>query len=510
MTPRIWIDVEDLFEYARVNPRPSGIQRLAFEIYCNLQERYGQTGKVHFVRNVRGSSAFRVVDWQQIESLFDELTAVAVKPVAPAPTPVPKAGITPLSPTRKFVRKLAYRLSPAMRDAILEVRTTQARAFGAWVKLAAITRYEMTLAGAGMFNRLRGKGSPALEQASCGRASDNPGAFDEADPTAVAVPVVDEFALLSAPGDTLLVLGSPWSHPDYAGLIRGQRERGLRVALLVYDLIPIFRPEWCDRGLVRLFRSWYDSVFPLCDVLFAISRATAKDVELYARLNGIKLPGRVIPIPIGTGFSKGADILAPARRQNLPQPGTYALIVSTIEARKNHVLLFRIWRRLLEELPPERVPTLVFAGRVGWLVDDLLKQIANTNYLDGKLVLVENPPDDELATLYRGCLFTMFPSLYEGWGLPVTESLAFGKPCFISNRTSLPEAGGSLARAFDPDNLNEAYDMIRAVIEDRVDLSRWEAKVKREFRPVSWSASADAILDGVGAEVHQLEPMAAD
>jgi glycosyltransferase involved in cell wall biosynthesis len=337
-------------------------------------------------------------------------------------------------------------------------------------------------------------------------------ATDETDQSTATPPPPppDEFALLSAPGDTLLVLGSPWSHPDYAGLIRAQRARGLRVALLVYDLIPIRRPEWCDRGLVRLFCSWYDSVFPLCDVLFAISRSTAHDVELYARSHRIELPGRVIPIPIGTGFGKGRASLGPARKQNLPPPGTYALIVSTIEARKNHVLLFRIWRRLLEELPPERVPTLVFAGRIGWLVDDLMRQIANTNYLNGKLVLVENPPDDELTSLYRGCLFTLFPSLYEGWGLPVTESLALGKPCFISNRTSLPEAGGSLARAFDPDNMNEAYDMIRAVIEDRVDLGLWEARVQREFRPVSWSASADAILCGIGTKVAQEEPMAAD
>ena len=298
-------------------------------------------------------------------------------------------------------------------------------------------------------------------------------------------------------GDILLSLGSPWSHPDYGDLLRRHREKhGMRVGVLIYDLIPLRRPEWCDRGLVRLFRAWFEGVFPQCDVLFAISKATAGDVEDYAREHGYRLPGRVMPIPIGTGFSDPpvGELVATGR---LPAAGSYALIVSTIEARKNHLLLFRVWRRMLEELPAEQVPTLVFAGRVGWLVDDLIRMIANTNMLGGKLVIVENPSDAELRLLYGGCLFTMFPSFYEGWGLPVTESLALGKPCLIADRTSLPEAGGHLARRFDPDNLHDAYTVIRDTVLDREDLALWEAQVRREFRPVAWSTTVDSLLRGL-------------
>jgi glycosyltransferase involved in cell wall biosynthesis len=136
----------------------------------------------------------------------------------------------------------------------------------------------------------------------------------------------------------------------------------------------------------------------------------------------------------------------------------------------------------------------VFAGRVGWLVADLMQQLDNTGWLDGRIVLVEDPTDAELATLYRGCLFTLFPSLYEGWGLPVTESLAFGKPCIASNVTAVPEAGGSLARYFDPENVAEATRVIRATIEDRAGLAAWEEQVRREFRPVPWEAAADCLL----------------
>jgi glycosyltransferase involved in cell wall biosynthesis len=152
-------------------------------------------------------------------------------------------------------------------------------------------------------------------------------------------------------------------------------------------------------------------------------------------------------------------------------PGTYALVVSTIEPRKNHMLLFRVWRRLLADLPRDRVPTLVWAGRVGWMVGDLMQQLTNAEWLDDKIRLVEDPTDAEIEALYRGSLFTLFPSFVEGWGLPVTESLAFGKPCLIADHAALREAGGTLARCFDPENLHDAHRAIRATIEDRAGLA---------------------------------------
>ena len=136
----------------------------------------------------------------------------------------------------------------------------------------------------------------------------------------------------------------------------------------------------------------------------------------------------------------------------------------------------------------------MFAGHVGWMVEDLMQQLRNTNFLDGRILLVSHPNDAELAALYRGCLFTVFPSLYEGWGLPVTESLTFGKPCVISNATSLPEAGGRLARYFDPENIAEATRVIRETIEDRAALAAWEQRIASEFSPVAWDVSAQALI----------------
>ena len=209
------------------------------------------------------------------------------------------------------------------------------------------------------------------------------------------------------------------------------------------------------------------------------------------------MPLRSAPraIPIGTGFSHATS--APILPAGL-SPGSYALFVSTIEARKNHILAFRAWRRLLEELPADQVPTLVFAGRTGWMVRDLMQQIENAAYLGGKLVHVEAPDDATLAALYAGACFTLFPSLYEGWGLPVSESLSFGKVCLAASTTSVPEAGGDFCLYHDPDSVTEAVSLYRRAITEPGLIPGLEAKIRAEYRPTPWSATARAVLDALG------------
>ena len=491
MPGRLWIDVEDLFEYARSHARPSGIQRLAFEIYRALQARHGADGQIRFVRHAPVSNGFRVVSWSELSKLFAALTNGDAPSVQIA-EPALRRG-----PGRQLARTLVHRVPTALRPDVIDLLVAASGAVQATGRL-------LRTAARGV------AGAPALLSRRAASIKVNGHMAAEA-----ALEGSDRLAFAAAvrPGDVILVLGAPWSHPDYAGLIRSHCEKhGVRVAMLVYDLIPLRRPEWFQSGLVPLFRAWIDTMLPLCDHVFAISRATAADLEAYAAQRGIALPGPVSPLPIGTGLPAVTAPRGDMSGRALPPPGSYALIVATIEVRKNHLLLFRVWRRLLEELPAEQVPTLVFAGRIGWLVDDLLRQIANTANLGGKLVIVESPTDRELAELYDGCLFTLFPSFYEGWGLPVTESLALGKPCLISDRTSLPEAGGGLARSFDPDNLHDAYAAIHAVIIDRAGLARWEAQVRRDFRPIPWSATADALLAALDppARARSAHPALAD
>src|SRR5262249_54027712 len=129
--------------------------------------------------------------------------------------------------------------------------------------------------------------------------------------------------------------------------------------------------------------------------------------------------------------------------------GPFVLSVSTIEARKNHELLYHVWDRLVAR-HGDRVPPLVLAGMVGWGVPDLLTRIRLNPRLAGKGLILDHVDDHELLWLYEHSLFTLFPSFYEGWGLPVAESLTLGRPCIVSNAGAVLEASQRLVPALDP------------------------------------------------------------
>ncbi|HEY4252084.1 MAG TPA: glycosyltransferase family 1 protein [Roseomonas sp.] len=460
----LWIDVEDLFQYARFAPRPSGIQRLSFEIYTALVAMAGTP--IGFVRHDRSGQGFRIVAWDDVRRAYAGM-ADAPRPAAPA-RPGPDAGDGGAG------RTWTARIPQELRDPLGKAARAQATAGRAiWQALRAM---------------------PGLARRSMrGRRDDD----------RTERPLAGE----ARPGDVLCALGSPWTDAGAAMVERAKRDLGMRFALLVYDLIPAVRSEYVAPMMITRFARWHRRCLPMADRVFAISACTARDLEAWADDGGLPLARPVIPLPIGTGFPAAAADGASPRA--LPSPGSYVLLVSTIEARKNHALAFRVWRRLTREMPAEQVPALVFAGRVGWMVGDLMQQIRNSQYLDGKLLLVEDPTDAELSALYAGCRFTFFPSHYEGWGLPVTESLGFGKACLASASSSLPEAGGPFCLYFDPDNTTEATALVRRAIEEPALVTDLEARIDAEFRPVSWAETAGALLRHLDMPGTPVEPRSA-
>jgi glycosyltransferase involved in cell wall biosynthesis len=458
---RIWIDVEDIFTFFQSGgTRPSGIQRVVGEICQTLHREFGESGQVSFVRHDSTGGLLRILPWPSLSEVFE---AMANAPYDPPPMKERLAASK--SPLYLGLRRIISRLPPRVRFPIMRFGRAELDA------LAALTD---------LFRRNQLGESRQSEHSSA------PSAPSHGSPFARAV----------SAGDVMLMLGAPWLHPGYAERIAKLRRRyRIGFALLVHDIIPLRRPEWVPRDSSLWFRTRFGPLLEQCDNIFATSRASAGDVEDYARKTGLNIPLPVRPLPFGTGFSRGAAAEPEPVPPGFLPDGDYVLFVSTIEVRKNHALLLRVWRRLLEELPRQRVPTLVFAGRSDPSVVDVMRQLVNSDYLDGRIRHLGAPSDAELAALYRGCLFTVFPSFYEGWGLAVSESLSFGKPCIVSNATSLPEAGGSLARYFDPDDATEAYRLIRETIEDRAALRQWQERVCREFRPVSWQQTAGALFE---------------
>ncbi|MGI4747541.1 MAG: glycosyltransferase family 4 protein [Janthinobacterium lividum] len=533
--PRIWFDVEDLFHFSLRNARPTGIQRVCFEIYQAAMADPAIAKRVGFLRHSTTERGFIEADWIELEAQFRRITersgpseparlrpenvrkyvpeGIAEAALAPVPAAVPDAGLSqpagsshrrrPVTLLRRVLRLFPERLvRPAILFTVMQGQAGVALSSATGLTVAALIRRG---ADGGTRRLIRMKAilpRPAMPAALMQTVRSRPGHVPP-DRPAEQKPM-RRLADIVRRGDILAVLGSPWFELEYAELVGHASGRlGMRIAVLLYDVIPVQRPEWADRGTTRVYRNWYTTVLPLADVVFAISRATATDVTKWCGRDGIILRNPVRALTLGTGFGNtvadrasvpGTAASIPSSLLTVLEGRPYVLFVSTIEARKNHMLLFRAWRRLTEEMAPGQLPDLVFAGKVGWMVSDLMNQIENSSSLNGRLHVIEGLDDHELKAVYAGCLFTVFPSFYEGWGLPVSESLAMGKPCISSNATSLPEAGGTLARYFDPTDLNDACRVIRATIEDKAGLSDWQDEIRRSFQPVAWQATASAVV----------------
>lgn len=305
--------------------------------------------------------------------------------------------------------------------------------------------------------------------------------------------LVDPFAT----GDWLLNVGlftykDDW-RPVVAKLLERQR---IRYVGFVHDLMHLNFPEWWAPREQERIVGWYRFVANQATALLCASAATRSELERFLA----NLRPMVVPI-ITTGL---AGALLPqaagesATPMDLVKP-PYVLFVSTVEVRKNHRLLFYLWRRLREQLGDARLPTLVWVGKRGHLSDDLLTELANCRYLDGKVKWLQRVDDGQLIWLYRHSLFTVYPSLYEGWGLPVAESLALGKYCIAATSGALPEVGGDLIDYHDPLDLPQALELITRAILDPAYVAAKESAIVRTYRPLSWSDCVQVALAGLAA-----------
>jgi glycosyltransferase involved in cell wall biosynthesis len=507
----IWIDIEDLLVHFYSTSRPSGIQRLCFEIYRELWRADTDEQPIRFIRHLPNGRDFEEIYWPDVEQHISSAVASQHAAVEPAPPPVPSdtsapepSSTPPVSSLRQWGRQLPADVRAPVA-AFVRAQTNSGQALRASVGMARTALRAQRHAARALLDILKGGrrcaglgGGGALMPAAAPVPSPMLQPANDDQSAAVVLPskIVNGRPIQPEPADVILSIGASWPGGYYAGMIAAAKEQyGVRFAVMIYDLIPLNWPEWAVKELRRQFIEWLGPIIGLADNLFTISNATAVDIIAFAEREGITINVPQI-VPIGVTFPDRTP-LPPIQFQ------PYVLFVSTIETRKNHILMFRLWRRMLNRLPREQVPNLVFAGKIGWLTQDLMAQIENSSYLEGKLKIVESPSDRDLASLYQHCLFTVFPSFYEGWGLPVTESLTFGKTVAASNRASVPEAGGDFCVYFDPEDMSDAYRVITQLILEPERVAVLEARIAREFYPPSWADSAAAIVAVVASGAAQ-------
>ena len=302
---------------------------------------------------------------------------------------------------------------------------------------------------------------------------------------------------MPVPGDTILILGAFWVLENVAERIIALRRDGIHVGALVHDIIPITHPEFCEKSLTDAFRSYFVSVLSVVEFILTVSDHSGGAVRAFLERHKLNCPPmKTLRLAHKTWEPSNRNLAQTSREilQLLKQD--YVLYVSTIEIRKNHTYLFRIWKRLLESRG-RSVPTLVFVGRPGWRVDDLMAQLRSTGNLNGRIKILHDLSDAELAALYRSARFTVFPSFEEGWGLPVGESLIFGRPCIASNTSSIPEVAGDFVDYIDPFNEKDGFGKIAAFIDNPSLVDARAATIATKFKPRVWTDVAEDLIAAV-------------
>jgi glycosyltransferase involved in cell wall biosynthesis len=256
---------------------------------------------------------------------------------------------------------------------------------------------------------------------------------------------------------------SDWMYPP--------QRAGVRTTT-VYDLIPVHFPEWVAPLTRRMHGRKYRNAASTCDVIFTISSYTADDAAA------------TLPFPrerVHVAYPGVDERFHPeGERRDLGAP--YVLGVSTIEPRKNlDVLLeaFAIVRR--------RHPDLVcaIAGASGW--------DAGEGPRGEGVRWLGFVPDGDLPALYRGAAVSVYPSRFEGFGIPIVEAMACGRPVVSSAHPSLDEASGDVALRADPSSPEAFADAIERGLDDSGELTRRGLDHARRF---TWRACGETVLAG--------------
>ena len=204
------------------------------------------------------------------------------------------------------------------------------------------------------------------------------------------------------------------------------RARGMLVAAILYDLIPVTHPPFCSPSVVGRFPEYLEGL-AATDAVYAISRESLRQFELYLARHSLPCPPQrdTVWLPAQFGAHPRATALPPP-----PPAGTplIALCVSSIDPRKNHRNLIAAFRALLKRRPHLPLRLVLVGHRFGG-ADDLADWVTAITREEPRITWLGLVSDDELAALFERAAFSVFPSLVEGFGLPVVESLWMGRPC---------------------------------------------------------------------------------
>jgi glycosyltransferase involved in cell wall biosynthesis len=284
--------------------------------------------------------------------------------------------------------------------------------------------------------------------------------------------------------DCVFVPGSFWLDGYAPRLAALARANGAAIVCFMHDVLLLSNPEWLPPHHGQQFRRGVEKFLPYCTAIVCNSAYTRDELKKYATRSQ-NIPTKVCRLgdsPKSPHIGSMPTALAMFSGQR------YALFVSTLTPRKNHYLAVTAWQKLWS-IFGEGTPWLVFVG--GGAPDRALaEKLAQSDSYGGRVIRLPDVDDATLEALYANAWITLYPSLAEGYGLPVAEALARGKVCLVTRCGAIEEVAPTLVDLIEPAEPNAFVKRIVDYLANPTRLAAREELIRAHYRPTRWEETA--------------------
>ncbi len=261
------------------------------------------------------------------------------------------------------------------------------------------------------------------------------------------------------------------------------KNKGVKVAVFIHDILPMTMPEFFDINLIYSFSIFMAAVIKYADIILVSTNANKVSVEeICSKLNE-KCP-YIGVTGLGGDYQNTEIDISKVREDvlNYTKDRKYGLIVGTIEPRKNHKLL-------LDLFDDERFPkdlSMVFAGRIGWKNDEILRRIDNHPEKGNRFEHFVGLNNESISYLYKHAYVSFFPTYNEGYGLPIVESFQNNVPVIASDIPVLREVGKETALYCELNNIDSWIEAINDMLNDSNMYESIKNKIKT-YNYITWN-----------------------
>ena len=263
------------------------------------------------------------------------------------------------------------------------------------------------------------------------------------------------------------------------------------IVATLMDALPLSHPEWSRSELRSLKNTLWLKAIGWADAIITISEYSKNELSKWANIPPHKIT--VIPLGVSAGwFEYVSENLSVRIKKKYSLPDTFFISVGTLQPRKNLSRTIQAHQKLPKSIR-QRTPLLI-VGSQGWKSEDTLKMVEQEAG-NGCIRWLKHVPQADLLPLLKHSSALVFPSLAEGFGLPVLEAFAAEVPVITSNSTSLPEVAGDAALLVDPLNVDALCIAMSRVLEDHDLIEKNKHLGLIRARQFTWSACAASTLD---------------